>query len=616
MNNYFSKIIILLVLLFAAPTFGQIQQPQNVPDFRFEREDKDKKDGLDDLMLARQLMARGSYLSAVGFLEDQYAKDPSRRETITLLLSCYLQLKADSKAELLLLRLLEQSPLDFEYHINLLDLYLRSGVDSTVSRQIDNMLDKYPGNPDIYRTIISKLINYGFNDRALSMIESGRVQFSNPLLFALERAALFENRGDYQNAVREYYNAVSSDSLLRTEADRKLALLLRYPGAVDDVIIALKGILDSLQGDTYALKILQEAYIRDDRFADAFEISVELDSLQDSNGRELYRYLRNCHLRKLYDQVIIMAEYVDEKKIEENEISQYKFYYAEALEGVARYREAIDVYHEIIETYPINRDKARATLAIGNIYRYNMSQYDTALIYYDSAAWSYNIGPTRFSARMELARLNILKGQLDSAAIGFSGLLIDGDAEERREMISYNLAMILFYQEKFGEADMAFRKIISDFPRGYYTNDAIINSLIIREAQSANPKALHLYAEAIYFGARLLPDSLVERYKEIISRGPSSLTGLAMLRLSEHYFKTHNTPSALDVIDQMARDYTEDYFFPYALKLKGEILSKNPDKQDEAAEIYRDLLQNYGNYPFIGEIREALQNIENTRPAS
>ena len=616
MNKCLSIFIFLLFLTLSFSAFGQVEKPQRVPDFRMGGEDKDRRAEFDDLILARQLMTRGAYLSAVEFLEDMYAKDPSRRETVSLLLDCYLHLKAASKAELLLQRLLEKYPLDYEYHIRLFELYLQSGVDSTVEKQINNMLDKYPGNPDIYRTIIIKLLNYGFNDKALSMIESGRVRFSNPILFALERAALFENRGDYRNAVKEYYTAAVSDSLLRTEADRKLALLLRYPGAIDEVIGSLKSILDSLPDDTYAMKILQEAYIRADRFEDAFGVSIQLDSLQKNDGRELFRYMRNCYLRKMYEQVIVMAEYVNEKNIEKNEISQYRFYYAEALEGVGRYRDAIEVYRSIKDKYPLNRDKARAALEIGNIYRYDMFEYDTARIYYDSAAWSFNIGPTRFSARLELARLNILKGQLDSAAIGFSGLLVEGGEAERNELVSYNLAMIMFYQKKFGEADLAFRKIIADFPRGYYTNDAIINSLIIREAQSSYPRALHLYAEAIYYEARLMPDSLVEKYKEIISRGQSSLTGLAMLRLAEHYYQFHDTSAALGVINQMAESYGDDYFFPYALKLKGEILSQNPDRSDKAAEIYRDLLQNFNSYPFTGEIREALQILENARPAS
>jgi len=127
MNKCLSIFIFLLFLTLSFSAFGQVEKPQRVPDFRMGGEDKDRRAEFDDLILARQLMTRGAYLSAVEFLEDMYAKDPSRRETVSLLLDCYLHLKAASKAELLLQRLLEKYPLDYEYHIRLFELYLQSG---------------------------------------------------------------------------------------------------------------------------------------------------------------------------------------------------------------------------------------------------------------------------------------------------------------------------------------------------------------------------------------------------------------------------------------------------------------------------------------------------------
>ncbi len=613
--NKIISVIILLILAEAGAVYGQSDQNRVAPRIIMEKERPDTALVDDDLTLPRQLMSRGAFISAAGLLEDLYAADPENRETVNLLLNCYFELKAYSKAELLLQRILERFPFEYPYHMRLLDLYLKSGVDSTISLQIGNMLGKFPGNPDMYRAIITKLIEYGFNDKALQMIENGRREFSNNSLFALERASLFENKGEYYNAAMEYYGAVGLDSLLRTEADRKLAALIRYPGATDEVIRALDHLLDSLPNNTYILKVLQEAYIRSDRYGDAFNVSVKLDSLSETKGRELYGYLRNCYLRKLYEQVIKMAEYIDTQDFPKNEISQYRFHYGEALIGVGRVRDAIEVYRKIIGQYPLTRDRAMAILAIANAYRYNLMEYDTARIYYDSAA-AYNFSPVRFSSWLEIAKLYVIYDQLDSAATAYSRLLIDGDAEERRELISYNLAMILFYKKQFGEADLAFRKIINDFSRGYFTNDALINSLIIREAQASSPGALDLYTDAIYFDARLMPDSVVARFNQIINMGQSSLTGLTMLRLAEHYCQYHDTTAALTVIDKMAANYAGDYFFPYTLKLKGDILAADLVRVDEAAEIYRDLLQNYGSYPFIGEVREALQKIEKTKQAS
>ncbi|MEW5923261.1 MAG: tetratricopeptide repeat protein [Candidatus Zixiibacteriota bacterium] len=615
-----NKILLLTVLLFFSAfgmIYGQSDQDRITrPRPVLDRDVRDSSEIDDGLTLPRQLMSQGAYISAAGLLEDIYASNPEDREAVNLLLNCYFELKAYAKAELLLQRLLERYPLEYPYLIRLFELYLKSGVDSTISFQADDILRKYPGNPDIYRSLITKLIEYGFNDKALEIVEKGRREFSNNSLFALERATLFENRGEYFNAVMEYYGAADQDSLMKAQADRKIATLIRYPGATDEVIRALNHILDSLPDNIYVMKLLQEAYVRAERFDDAFNISIARDSLTEIKGRELYAYLRDCFLRKLNEQVIKMAEYIETRDFSKDEISQYRFHYGEALLAVGRVRDAIGVYHKIIEQYPLPRDKAMAALAIANAYRYNLKIYDTARVYYDSAATAYNFSPVRFSSWLEIARLHIIDGRLDSAETAFSRLLIDGDAEERRELISYNLAMILFYEKQYGAADLAFRKIINDFPRGFYTNDALINSLIIREAQASSPEALDLYADAIYYDARMMPDSMESRFSRITSMGQSSLTGLTMLRLAEHYCRRGDTASALTVIDKMAANYAGDYFFPYTLKLKGDIFAADPVRVDEAAQIYRDLLQNYGSYPFTGEVREALQNIEKNKQAS
>lgn len=619
--NKIITLIILISLAVSGVIYAQAKPDRVIkPGLQLDQDRfRDRQDSTeieDGLTLPRRLMAQGAFISAAGLLEDIYASNPEDREAANLLLNCYFELKAYSKAELMLQRLLDKYPLEYPYLIRLFELYLKSGVDSTISYQMDDILRKYPGNPDIFRALITKLIDYGINDKAMDMIEKGRREFSNNSLFALEKATLFENKGEYFNAVMEYYGAADQDSLLRAQADRKIAALIRYPGAVDEVVSALSHVLDSLPNDVYVMRLLQEAYVRADRYEDAFNVSVALDSLTDGKGRELYGYLRNCYLRKLNEQVIKMAEYIDTKDFPKNEISQYRFHYAEALSAVGRVRDAIKVYRKIIEQYPLTRDRAMATLAIANAYRYNLEIYDTARVYYDSAANAYNFSPARFSSWLEIARLYIIDGQLDSAETAFSRLLIDGDAEERRELLSYNLAMILFYKKQFGAADLAFRKIINDFSRGFYTNDALMNSLIIREAQASSPEALDLYADAVYFEARMRPDSMESRFNRIINMGQSSLTGMTMLRLAQYYCKNGDTTSALTVIDRMAADYTGDYFFPYTLKLKGDIFAADPVRVDEAVEIYRDLLLNYGSYPFIGEVREALQKIEKNKPAS
>jgi TolA-binding protein len=317
----------------------------------------------------------------------------------------------------------------------------------------------------------------------------------------------------------------------------------------------------------------------------------------------------------LHDQVIITAEYLNQLKIEDKPYGDYKFYYAIALAGVGRYDEALRVYDDIYATYPTRRDKAEALLHIGHIYRYDLKDYEAARMFYDSVAHYYLITPINLEAWYEIGLLHLVKADLDSAAKIFGQLVEEYRAIEDKERVEYQLAMIQFYRKDFEEANLAFRRLIAQYPHGYYVNDALINSLIISEAQLTFPDALADYTEAIYCRARLKPDSMATKFGQIIDQGLSTLVGLATYRLAEYRVETADTAAAMALIDNMENLYPDDYFYPYCLKMKGDI-RKHQGDNEAASQIYRLILEKYNRYPFTGDVRTRLQEIEARIPTS
>ncbi|UCD93725.1 MAG: tetratricopeptide repeat protein [Candidatus Zixiibacteriota bacterium] len=611
MNKNLALSVIIFLIIVAGPVYASGDSDKKDPGLILDR---NQSSWPTDFTLVRDLIRRGAFISAAGLLEDMYAQNPDNREIVKLLLNCYIELKAFPKAELLLKRQLEKYAFDYFYHERLLDVYLKSGIDSTIDGHIEGIFERFPGNQSIYRAVIARLVDYGYGEKALNLIEHGRRQFGNESLFALERAALFEIKGDYYAAVQEYLTAIRTDTTAIAPADRKLASLVRHPGAAAEVVRALHDVLDSLPDDVYALKVLQETYTKDGRFEDAFEISIRVDSLTDSKGLELFRYLTKCWERKLFDQVIRMSEYVDAKDFRKELISEYKFFYGEALYRTGRYHDAVAVYDFIYNNYPQARDKALALLEMGRIYRYGLNDFDSARVYYDSVVNSYNISPAHNAAWTEIAGLHLVRGKLDSAETVYRKLDKWSHSDQSREIVAYNLGMIDFYRKNFDDADLAFRKLMTDFPRGFYVNDALINSLIIRESKEVYAEPLSLYAEALYFGARLMPDSVRSRLETIIERRQSPLIGLSTYKLAGFYSGLGDTVSALQTISRMEENHRDDYFYPYALKLKGDILRQDPAGREQAGQIYKELLEKYDSYPFIGEIRETLQQLDMVQP--
>jgi len=228
-------------------------------------------------------------------------------------------------------------------------------------------------------------------------------------------------------------------------------------------------------------------------------------------------------------------------------------------------------------------------------------------VFYDSTVTIYNQPGVQLAVSMEMAALYLMEGNLDKAKEEYTGLQGEKLLQDSQEKIAYNLAMIELYKKNYVEADMQFRKLIAEYPRGVYLNDALITSLNIRESAESYPGVLGDFADALYYDNRDLPDSTEQKLLEVINQGETPLLGISMYRLAANYASVGKIESALELINRVESDYSDDYFYPFCLKLKGDIFTSNEKRRKEGVEIYKTILEKYGNYPFVGEVREKLQ---------
>jgi len=89
---------------------------------------------------------------------------------------------------------------------------------------------------------------------------------------------------------------------------------------------------------------------------------------------------------------------------------------------------------------------------------------------------------------------------------------------------------------------------------------------------------------------------------------------LALIRLSQLELKLADTAAVLTQIDHLEREYPDSYSLPYGLKTKADILLQNEESIEEAKGIYRRLLEEYPNYPFISGVRKLLRELEEETP--
>ncbi len=561
------------------------------------------------LQLARQLMASQDFQSAADILEVLYESDPDNTIISNSLKSCYEHLKQYSKGELLLRRLCEQFPDNISYEINLAENLIRQAKLDEGKELYNALFESFQSeNSAMFTSVVRSMIVCDLDEEALDVIAKLRTQSGNSRLMAVERAGILEQQRNYADAALEYLAALKDSTNVGNAAEKGLEALL---GFEESSASAEKSLLTRINSDSTgrALKVLSAYYLKTGRFDDAFQFAVRQDSASGFGGASLIQYLRGCMERKLYPQAVRMSSYVIANRKNQPYVSEFYYRYAEALEELGQYQKAINVYDTIFYMLPREQDRAEAVYRIGKIYLERLDNPALSLKYFDSVINNYVVGFAYNGACMSKPRAYLQMGDLKNARMEFEKLLLLRQPAEISEELQFNLALLFMFEHKYDSCKAALKKLMVDYPQGFYINDAVQLSFVMNQAGEA-VDLLDNFAGALQFQKMKLYDSTVSRFVAVADAENKALSDIALIRLIEIVLNRGDSLRAFKFVERMETEQSDSYYLPYGLKIKADILAAKPDSVDPAKEIYRRLLEKFQNYPFINEVREKLRKLE------
>jgi predicted negative regulator of RcsB-dependent stress response len=154
--------------------------------------------------------------------------------------------------------------------------------------------------------------------------------------------------------------------------------------------------------------------------------------------------------------------------------------------------------------------------------------------------------------------------------------------------------------------------MMTDYPRGFYVNDALQLLLVMDEAGDT-PALLGDWSRALEFSERRMPDSLEAQLNRIADNNNPTLADIALYRLAQLSLEQLDSTEAVAYIDTLTARFPESYYMPFGLKLKGDMYLTDPARLEEGREIYRRLLEEYDSYPFASEVRQKLRELEDRK---
>lgn len=586
----------------------QKDRSQSGPAFRMQN-GKDAK----FVNLARQLIRQNDYQGAAELLETVYEHQPDNYVVVNLLRRCYDQLAQYTKSEMLIRRLLESSPKDHVLNLFLAESLVKQDSLKQAKEVYQRAIELIASHDTTrYRATVRSMERNGFEEDALELISVARAKTSDTELMALDAGRILEELQRYPEAADEYFIALDDTSQSGIEAESRLLSLLSFPEASSEVEATLLKKIGNVP-QAQAARLLSTHYLKAGQGKEAFEYAKLQDSLEDSKGKALLRFIRACQERRMYSEAASAAEWVLPIYGNQSIFEATYFIYANALTHLGKFENAIAVYDTIIARFPRIQDKAEAGYQIGVIYLNYLEDYQSALNIFDSVATQYKAGSGYMKSLLSAPHCLLRQGNLDAAFERFESLTKLSLNDNSMEAVHFNLGLIRFFKMEFDSSKTAFNKLLVDYPRGFYVNDALSLMLILDEAENA-PDLLKLYSHSLLYDQRRLFDSSICVLKKLATATDKTLSDIALFKLSQLSLDKPDSSAAINYINQLSEQFPESYYLPYGLKLKADILLKNLDSLKAGKKIYRHLLKTYPNYPFASEVRKHLRKLEEDNP--
>lgn len=558
--------------------------------------------------LGRQLIKHKDYHGAAAVLEPLISEVPNHSLVYNLLRQCYDKLGYLPKVFDLANHMIKEYPNEFRYRLDLARVQVQMHEPEAGLESFHKAAQMAKTDSD-YLSVTNMMMSSGFAEEALTLMESIEEKITNPSAFALQRGVLLEAQRLYREAVLAYQPLLEDTTRDAITAERRLLALLEFPASSEQAeATLLEGITTS--ANSRGLKALTAYYLKIGRLDEALAYTLQLDSLQERDGQALVRFMRSCRERRQYGLAISMGEYFFDHYHQSPVMTEAYFVYADALTQIERYDDAIAVYDNLVTYSPRVQDRGEGLYNIGKIYLDHLADYHTARRYFDSVVTHYSRGVGYIRAHLARPYCDLRQGDFTTARAGFLNLSQLRLNEDMAEEVDYRLAVIDFCLGDFDSAGVELQRLMVDFPRGFFVNDAM-RLLMVMDRIGENKPLMSEYARALQFELRRMEDSL-EAALVGIAEGPSgiALADYALFRLVNISVADKDATSVLKYAQRLEERFPESYYYPYGLKAKGDIYYSDTERLEECKLIYRQLLQEFPDYPFTSEVRQRLRDLE------
>lgn len=575
----------------------------------------------DDIQLANEYYSQGESEKALHLFEELAKND----NNIPLIHNNYFYLLLEnalySDAKKYLKRITRKFPNNHNFVLDEGYLLYHQNKEDDAQQYFHEYIEEIKNNSFQSRMAAEYFVNKQLYNYATEVLKKARKSLETNQAYALELANIYRIMNEKDLMVNEYLNYISSNPSNITYVKNTLQNLLTTP----EELKSLEQLLYAKVQDEPDNKIYPELIIwvnlQQKNFHGAFIQARALDKRFDTQGSrsleigtialenddfinaiKIFSYiikefpstpnyvLSRMYLIKSYEQRVRNSYPIDHKEIRKL-VNDYAAFIAElgmnrsTMEAIrnkallhAFYLDekdsAVTILEQLIQNPRASNDiRSTSKLDLGDIYLLMGQPWESSLLY-SQVEKSNSDSPTGYEAKLKNARLSYYKGEF------------------------------LLAQEHLN--------ILKEATTREIANDAMALSLLIKDniAFDSTEAAMRTYAgiELLLFQnkideAKAKIDSLQK------SLGFHNLQDELLWLEADILKKEGNFQSALERLEQINLNYSEDILGDDAYFEMAEIYERHLDKKEKAMELYMDFLTKYPGSVYVAEARKRFRQL-------
>lgn len=571
------------------------------------------------VQLSIEYYNKGEYTKAVEYFEELIKTDKNIPLVYDKYLESLLKLNEEKEARQLLRKLTKRFPDNVNYQVDEIFLERNFGDQKKFEEEFDQFIDDYTKKNNNLRVVSNILLRKREYQLAEKFFMVARKNKKNEFAYVQDLLTVYRSSGNEKGVIRESLNLLKLNPQNINYAQNILQSFI----SIENYQELETELIRLMQKDNQGAfnEMLVWLYIQIKQFDKAFIQARALDKRFDLMGSELLNLGQIAFKNKDYETAVKIYEYIIDKYPKSVNYAFAKQKLIETREEIVKNTFPVDLsqiktlineYSDLVEELGLRRNTAEAMRKMALLYAFYLEDHDTAISILSEAI---KIPRTSYSfvgsCKLSLGDIYLLKNEPWESILLYSQV----DKAYKDQAIGHEaklkLAKMYYYKGNF-ELAQSNLDILKLATSRVIANDAMDLSLLIQDnlALDTSGEALFKFAKIDLLTFQKKFDAAIYDYQTLLLEFPNhSLSDEIFWNMAQINIRIGNISEALDNLDNILNLYMDDIYGDDALFLKAELFEKYLNREEEAMEIYKEILFQFPGSIYNAEARKRFRSL-------